>query len=90
MEVHFASDIEAQLQQLALSTGTDAEQLVKDAALRLLQEEVLFRAAVRKGIEQADRGELIEEEENERSRRAHVSGLMRVRWTQLRQRTYNT
>jgi predicted transcriptional regulator len=63
MEVHFASDIEAQLQRLAMSTGTDAEQLVKDAALRLLQEDVLFRAAVRKGIEQADRGEFIEEEE---------------------------
>jgi predicted transcriptional regulator len=63
MEVHFASDIEAQLRQLAMSTGTDAEQLVKDAALRLLQEDAFFRAAVRKGIEQADRGEFIEEDE---------------------------
>jgi len=63
MEVHFTPDIEAQLQQLAISTGTDAEQLVKDAALRLLQEDARFRAAVRKGIEQADRGEFIEEEE---------------------------
>jgi predicted transcriptional regulator len=46
-----------------MSTGTDAEQLVKDAALRLLPEDVLFRANVRKGIEQAGRGEFIEEEE---------------------------
>ena len=36
---------------------------MKDAALRLLQEDARFRAAVRKGIEQADRGEFIEEEE---------------------------
>jgi len=63
MEVHFAPEIEAQLQQLATSTGTDAEQLVKDAALRLLEEDVRFRAAVRKGVEQADRGEFIDEEE---------------------------
>lgn len=63
MEVHFSPDIEAQLQQLAISTGTDAEQLVKDAALRLLQEDARFRAAVQKGVEQADRGEFIEEEE---------------------------
>jgi predicted transcriptional regulator len=63
MEVHFAPDIEAQLQQLAISTGMDAGQLVKDAAERLLQEDIRFRDAVRKGIEQADRGEFIEEEE---------------------------
>ena len=44
-------------------SGTDAERLVKDAALRLLQEEARFRAAVREGIAQADRGEFIEEEE---------------------------
>jgi predicted transcriptional regulator len=46
----------------SLSTGTDAERLVKDAALRLLQEEARFRAAVREGIAQADRGDFIEEE----------------------------
>ena len=36
---------------------------MKDAALRLLAEDARFRAAVREGIEQADRGEFIEEEE---------------------------
>ncbi len=41
----------------------DAERLVKDAALRLLQEDARFRAAVREGIAQADQGQLIEEEE---------------------------
>jgi hypothetical protein len=35
---------------------------VKDTALRLLEEGARFRAAVREGIAQADRGEFIEEE----------------------------
>ena len=63
MEVHFTPEQEAQLSQIATTAGTDAEQLVKKAALRLLDEDARFRAAVREGIEQADRGEFIEEEE---------------------------
>ncbi len=53
MEVHFTPEQEAQLSQIATHAGTDAEWLVKEAALRL----------VRRGIEQADRGEMIEHEE---------------------------
>jgi len=60
MEVHFTPEQEA---QIADKAGTDAERLVKDAALRLLQEDARFRAAVREGIAQADRGEFIEEED---------------------------
>ncbi len=63
MEVHFTPEQEAQLSQIATKAGTDAERLVKDAALRLLEEDARFRAAVRQGIEQADRGEFIEEAE---------------------------
>ena len=48
---------------MASQAGTEAERLVKDAALRLLEEDARFRAAVREGIAQADRGEFIEEEE---------------------------
>jgi len=62
MEVHFTPEQEAQLAQVAAKEGTDAERIIKDAALRLL-EDARFRAAVREGIEQADRGEFIEEEE---------------------------
>jgi predicted transcriptional regulator len=36
---------------------------VKDAALRLVEEDEKFLAAVREGIAQADRGELIDHEE---------------------------
>jgi len=63
MEVHFTPEQEAQLAEVAITAGTDAERLVKDAALRLLQEDARFRAAVREGLAEADRGEFIEEEE---------------------------
>ena len=42
MEVHFTPDQEAQLAQLATKAGTDAEHLVKAAALRLLEDETYF------------------------------------------------
>lgn len=63
MEVHFNPEQEEHLTQIANATGTSAELVVKNAALRMLGEDVRFRAAVREGIAQADRGELIEEEE---------------------------
>jgi predicted transcriptional regulator len=63
MEVHFTPEQEAQLSQLATHAGAGAELLVKQAALRLPQADAHFRAAVREGIAQADRGEFIEEEE---------------------------
>ncbi len=63
MEVRFTPEEEARLARIATQEGMDPEELVKDAALRLLEDDARFRAGVRKGVEQADRGELIEEEE---------------------------
>ena len=63
MEVHFTPEQEAQLAQIATSAGIEAERLVLDAVLRLLQDDAPFRALVREGIPQADRGEFIEQEE---------------------------
>jgi predicted transcriptional regulator len=63
MEVRFSPDEIAQLAEIAAQEGVDTERLVKDAALRLLQDDEHFRAAVRRGLEQADRGEFIEEHE---------------------------
>ena len=65
MEVHFTPEQEAQLSEIASQAGTDAERLVKEAALRLLERDARFRAAVRKGMEQADRGEFIADDEME-------------------------
>jgi predicted transcriptional regulator len=63
MKVHFTPEQEIQLSQIATHAGTGAERLVKDTALRLLEEESRFRAAVREGVAQADRGELVDEGE---------------------------
>ena len=63
MEVQFTPEQEAQLAHVATQAGTDPAHWVRDAALRLLAEEARFRAAVREGIAQADRGAFIEEEE---------------------------
>lgn len=63
MQVDFSPEQEAQLSQIAVHAGKAAEQLVKDAALRLVEENDRFRAAVREGLAQADRGELIDDEE---------------------------
>ena len=63
MEIRMTPEQEAQRAQLAAHLQMDPHQLVMDAALRLIDEDNRFRAAVRKGVEQADRGELIEEAE---------------------------
>jgi len=62
MEVRFTPEQKAQLSQVAAQAGTGPKRLVKDAALRVL-EDAQFCAVVRAGIEQADRGEFIEEAE---------------------------
>lgn len=64
MEVHFTQEQEAQLAQIARRDGkADAGELLKAEALRLLEEEARFHAAVKEGKDYADRGEFIEEEE---------------------------
>jgi len=63
MEVQFTPELEVRLAQIATQQGTDAERLVKDAALRLLDTDARFRAAVREGIAQADQGRFVEEPE---------------------------
>lgn len=60
MEVHFSHDIETRLQQVASANGKNAEQLVKDAVHRMLEDQSRFVAGVQRGLEQADRGELLE------------------------------
>ena len=59
MEVHFTPEQEAQLSRIADYSGIDKEQLIKNAALRLLEEDMHFRSGVRRGVEQAARGELV-------------------------------
>ena len=60
MEVHFSPDVETRLQQVASANGEDAEQLVKDTVARMLENQARFVVGVKRGIEQADRGEFVE------------------------------
>ena len=63
MEVHFTPKQESRLASIATREGIDPQELVKDATLKLLQDDAQFRAAVPKGVEQAERGEFIEDGE---------------------------
>ncbi len=63
MEVQFTPEQEAQLAQMAAIAGTNPERFVQDVLVRYLDDEARFLAAVERGIEAAERGEFIEEEE---------------------------
>ena len=64
MEVHLTLEQEVQLAEIAHRDGmADAGELLKQAALRLLDADARFGAAVMEGKAYADRGEFIEEEE---------------------------
>jgi predicted transcriptional regulator len=60
MEVRFSADVETRLQEVAADNGKDAEQLVMDTVKHMLEDQARFVAGVQKGIEQADRGELVD------------------------------
>jgi hypothetical protein len=47
MEVNFTPEQEEQLAQIASKAGTDLEHLVKDAALRLIGDEICARRPAR-------------------------------------------
>lgn len=63
MEVHFTPEQEAQIYQIATNAGTDAEQLVKNAVLRVLEDARHFRDGVERGLAAAERGDFVEFEQ---------------------------
>ena len=64
MELHFTQDQEAHLSHIAARDGkANACELLRDAALRMIDRERQFEADVLEGIACANRGEFIEEEE---------------------------
>ena len=74
MEVHFSPEQEAELSLIATHAGIDSEGVVKQAALRFMEETASLRDAVREGVAQADRGELVEDGEV-------------LRWLELQERS---
>ena len=63
MVVHFTPDQEEILLRIAQQNGVDSEQLVKDAAMQLVADDTAIRAGILRGLEQADRGNLLSHEE---------------------------
>jgi predicted transcriptional regulator len=63
MEVRFSADIESRLHQVALANGKDPEQLVKDTIARMLDAQSRFVTGVQRGIDAADRGDLIDHQD---------------------------
>ena len=63
MEVHFTPDTQAQLQQLAASEGKNAAQVVEETIARVLEKRAKFLEGVQRGIDAADRGELVDDDE---------------------------
>ena len=62
MEVRLTPEQETGLAALAEQTGREAEQIIQDAVVRLLND-ARFEAEVKKGYESIDRGEWFEHEE---------------------------
>jgi predicted transcriptional regulator len=63
MEVHLPQNQEAKLNDLAVQTGRQTDDLVQEAVARMLAHNDWFKAQVQIGIDQIARGEFIEEEE---------------------------
>ena len=81
MEVHFSPDVETRLQQVASANGKDAEQLVKDTVARMLENQARFIAGVQRGIQQADRGELVEHKDMLHRIDRLFHSVRVIRWT---------
>ena len=63
MEVHFSPDVERRPQQAAPANGKDAEQLVQETVSHMLENRARFIVGVQRGVEEADRGEVVDHQE---------------------------
>ena len=63
MEVRLNPDVEARLARLAAARGSDAEMLAREAIERFVDYDEWFIREVEKGLDAADRGQLLTHEE---------------------------
>ncbi|MGO8757819.1 MAG: CopG family ribbon-helix-helix protein [Terracidiphilus sp.] len=59
MTVQLTSEQEARLSEIAAQAGRGVDDLAREAVDRYLAEDARFRAEVQKGIDEAERGELL-------------------------------
>ena len=86
MEIELSPELQAKLDRIASQQGRDSKSLVHEAVERLIGYDEWFVRQVEKGLEQTDRGELLEHEDvaariGKFDLPRTASGLMRVRWT---------
>ena len=60
MEIRLSPDQEAHLAALAANSGRSANEVAQEAIARFLDDEARFAAAVKRGVEAADRDEFVE------------------------------
>jgi predicted transcriptional regulator len=63
MEVKLSPELQAKLDRVAAQQGRDTESLVHEAVERLVGYDEWFIREVEKGLEQIERGEVLEHEE---------------------------
>jgi predicted transcriptional regulator len=63
MEVRLSPELEAELARMAAEQGRTTETLVQEAVQRYLDYDKWFRAEVEKGLQAAERGEFVDDEE---------------------------
>ncbi len=63
MEVNLSPELQARLNRLAADRGSDADALVQEAVERFVDYDEWFLREVRKGLDAADHGELIDHED---------------------------
>lgn len=63
MEIHLRPELEARLASLAAEQGREPDSLIEEAIERLVHYDEWFMGEVEKGLNAADRGELMEHEE---------------------------
>ena len=63
MDVHFSPEFESKLKSAAAESGRGPEQLVQEIVQAYLEHDLWFKAEVKKGLDQLDRGEFVEHDE---------------------------
>jgi predicted transcriptional regulator len=63
MDVQFSPEFENKLKRAAAEIGRGPEQLVQEIVQSYLEHDLWFKAEVKKGLDQLDRGEFIEHDE---------------------------
>ncbi len=63
MEIELSPELQAKLDRIASQQGRDSKSLVHEAVERLVGYDEWFLRQVEIGLEQADRGELLEDKE---------------------------